>query len=250
MLTSHSFRTFFAKNCNIYKNVPINNLSIYSATIQVLRRQGLESKFHSESKTLPMNQLSLNVKEKDSHTCINCINCVDIDMHILFAALYNYAYPGGMAFFDMIKNKPMDREEAKKLLDRQKSFRFVRGIEMKIDFSNWPYVEPSEYEKKYGGLGTVENICKKLRTRWTESSIELKMVSEDRYHTSLEEFSKLAPYSRVRFTANIVQQLHCRGVPYQIAEGWHLFLGIDDRGGYEFIGSDYHSTQPIHILLS
>lgn len=90
------------------------------------------------------------------------VDISDLDKAELLAALYNNAMPQGMGFLHY-DPKPMTRDEAAQLLEKQKYFDYLKGRVMKIDLTD-SKMWTAMYNRD-NGPNAAEDVIAQLRAK-------------------------------------------------------------------------------------
>jgi hypothetical protein len=97
----------------------------------------------------------------------NYIYCGDVPQEEMLAELYNTKGTTGYGAFQF-DGKSLSKEEACKLLEKDKYFDYLYGVRMKLNFKEYPLIDVERYDEHYGNgsaLKCFENVKNKRFTQ-------------------------------------------------------------------------------------
>jgi hypothetical protein len=180
------------------------------------------------------------------------INCGTLAKGVVLAHLYNNSKPLGMGLYQY-KAKAMTKADANKLLEGNNYFDYLHGRPMKINFSNYPELDPWGYDRDNGGTGTMEHLVGELKNgKGISFDVPREEPSQEELDGTLEkckinvtafnlptgktvdDIPELKQFDKVWFNNDFCKVLEQQGIPYPFE--WHMFMS-KENGKASFVGS-------------
>ncbi len=91
------------------------------------------------------------------------VDCTGLAKEDVLAHLYNNAKPLAIGYFQA-KTEPMGVQEAKSQLSKNSYFDYLYGRPLKINFSDYPFMDSHLYDRDQGGPGTMKGLINELKS--------------------------------------------------------------------------------------
>lgn len=178
---------------------------------------------------------------------MDTVDATGLEASEVLAELYNNSKPLGMGIYQY-KAEVMDTNEASLLLSKGKKFDYVFGRYMKVDFSNYPLLNPGSFDSQYGE-GTMKKLVDNVRNNIASIIIPRDMPTQQELDETIEkcqinvtslDLSKtvmgnsLNKFDKVWFIDSFCKELEEMGLPYPY--DWCMYMETNGNRA-RFLGS-------------
>lgn len=160
------------------------------------------------------------------------VDCSGLDAEVVLAKAISMAKPMGLG---ALNYKPVNfgATDAKKLLEKTKSFDYYNGCPIKLNFSSYPSIDPWGYDRDQGS-GAFQKIVTSLKSMVSTQNDNTTASKQESYGGKKLSSRAFKKFDEVYFTDAFCEEIARRHIPYP--NEWHMFMGMaGDK--YRFMGS-------------